>query len=181
MQYCTVTKRQPKDRGMFFTVTGMQGIKHMVYEYGEPFLYRQKWHVVRKTLITSLWKQSSSAILSLLILLFITTRLRMWQLSCRGLSAVDNKACHTYTLTASFWKRKTTKGFSLRNSGSKKCCQTRAQISQWYLTHQCWLIEAKVILFNSVWLLSGDTHTLVTGCNIIRWQGNINNLVTFLL
>lgn len=116
MQYCTVTEVSLGWEEWFLLSQEWRGLSIL---WKALPLYRQKWHEVRKTLISSLWKQSSSAFPSLLILLFITTRLRMWQLSCRGLSPVDYEACHTYTLIASFLKRKTTKSRSLQNSRRK--------------------------------------------------------------
>lgn len=111
--------RQLGERGMILVSQECRGLTILCMSLEALPIYRQKWHADRKTFITRLWKQSRSAFPSLLILLFITTRLGMWQLSCRRLSLVDYKACHTCTLAARFLKRNPTKGFSLQNSRSK--------------------------------------------------------------
>lgn len=88
-----------------FTVTGMRGINHIVYESGETLLYTDKSDTQLERPLSP--TSESNQAQPLLILLFITTRLRMWQLSCRGLATVHYKACRTSTPAASFRKRKT--------------------------------------------------------------------------
>lgn len=73
-----------------FTVTGMRGINHIVYECGETPLYTDKSDTQSER--PSSPTSESNQAQPLLILLFITTRLSMWQLSCRGLSPVDYKS-----------------------------------------------------------------------------------------